>query len=123
MRARFEQVNGRLPKFLRRYTSGLFNAPVSHIVAFLILHEITAVVPLFALTGYFHYTNWLPPYISEWKWAAEGMDKFGRYARRKGWLSAAESEEINKVEKKGEWTSKRERIWNWTEGGTRMVAE
>jgi hypothetical protein len=59
--ARANRVLDRVPKFLRRYTDVLRNAPVSHIVAFLILHEITAIVPLVGLAGYFHYANWLPP--------------------------------------------------------------
>ncbi|KAI5365250.1 Putative MIOREX complex component 11 [Septoria linicola] len=86
--ARVARIESRLPKFLRRYVEPLRNAPISHISAFLILHEITAVVPLFALTAAFHYTNWLPPFISEGKWVSDGIEKFGRYMRKKGWLSS-----------------------------------
>ena len=85
-RARIERINSRLPKFLRGYTAPLVNAPLSHILAFLVLHELTAVVPLFALAGTFHYTKWLPSLLMEGKWVAEGVDKFGRYFRKKGWL-------------------------------------
>jgi hypothetical protein len=59
--ARADKVLNRVPRFLRNYTDGLRNAPVSHVVAFLILHELTAIVPLIGLASYFHYTNWLPP--------------------------------------------------------------
>jgi hypothetical protein len=33
---------------------------VTHVVSFLILHEITAVVPLVGLAGLFHWTGWIP---------------------------------------------------------------
>lgn len=36
----------RVPKFLRPYTTQFIYAPVSHVTAFLILHELTAIVPL-----------------------------------------------------------------------------
>ncbi len=85
--ARLESINSRLPKFLRGYTAPLTNAPLSHVSAFLVLHELTAVIPLFALAGIFHYTQWMPSVIGEWKWAADGAEKFGRYFRKKGWLS------------------------------------
>lgn len=57
---RAERVLNRVPKPFRKYTDGLRNAPVSHIVAFLTLHEITAIVPLVGLASLFHYTQWLP---------------------------------------------------------------
>lgn len=85
--SRLTRIESRLPKFLRRYTTPLRNAPVSHITAFLILHELTAVVPLFGLAAAFHYTNWLPPYISEGKWISDYTEKFGKYLRKKKWIS------------------------------------
>lgn len=36
----------RIPKFLRPYTTQFIYAPVSHVTAFVILHELTAIVPL-----------------------------------------------------------------------------
>lgn len=36
----------RVPRFLRPYTTQFIYAPVSHVTAFLILHELTAIVPL-----------------------------------------------------------------------------
>ena len=91
---RLERINSRLPKFLREYTKPLINAPLSHVSAFLLLHELTAIIPLLTLAGAFHYTQWTPSLIGEWQWAAEGVEKFGGYFRRKGWLQ----KENDKVE-------------------------
>lgn len=33
---------------------------MTHVVSFLILHEITAVVPLVGLAGLFHWMGWIP---------------------------------------------------------------
>lgn len=107
--SRFDRFNARLPRFLQRYTTPLRNAPVSHITAFLILHELTAVIPLFGLAATFHYTQWLPPYISEGKWVSDGVQKFGNYFRRKGWL--------------GEESGGREKWWGRSEGSVRIVVE
>lgn len=125
-----------VPRFLQRYASGLKDAPISHISAFLVVHEITAIVPIIGFAGLFHYTNWLPPYISEWEWVSDGMIKFGNYFRRKGWLGKAEANEI--AESEIEERPRRERWWQgknrptettrqvwWRrgEGGARIVAE
>ncbi|KAF7185329.1 MIOREX complex component 11 [Pseudocercospora fuligena] len=84
--SRIARIESRTPRFLRKYLTPLRNAPISHISAFLILHEITAIAPLLALTAAFHYSNWLPPFISEWKWFSDGVTKFGNYLRKKGWI-------------------------------------
>lgn len=39
-------ILSRIPKFLRPYTTQFIHAPVSHVTAFIILHELTAIVPL-----------------------------------------------------------------------------
>jgi len=96
---------------LQRYTTPLLNAPLTHITAFLLLHELTAVVPIFGLAGLFHYTRWMPPFVGEGKWVADGVEKFGNWFRRKGWFG--------KEEEKG-W---RARWWGRGEGGTRVVVE
>ena len=57
---RIDRVLDRFPKFLHPYTKGLRNAPVTHVVSFLILHEITAVVPLVGLAGGFHWWGAVP---------------------------------------------------------------
>jgi hypothetical protein len=73
-----------VPKFLRRYTTPLLTAPVSHVTAFLILHELTAIAPLLALTAALHYTAYLP--LADSPAAHAAAEKWARYARRKGWL-------------------------------------
>ncbi|KAF2096131.1 hypothetical protein NA57DRAFT_43907, partial [Rhizodiscina lignyota] len=98
-----------VPNFLRPTLQPVLHAPVSHITSFLILHELTAIVPLVSLAAAFHYTNWLPPYITEGAWVKQGMERFGRYFHRKGWL--------------GEEGSKREGTWNFSEKGVKIVLE
>lgn len=109
-RSRIERINIRLPRFLQRYTKPLVTAPLTHISAFLLLHELTAVVPLLGLAGIFHYSRWLPPYISEGQWVSSGVEKFGRYFRRKGWLGET-------------GVSRRDRYWGLSERGVRVVVE
>lgn len=106
--SRISRIESRLPRFLSRIVTPLRAAPLSHISAFLILHEITAVVPIFGLTTYFHYYNWLPPYISEWKWVSEYTVKLGNYLRKRGW--------INEEKRSGRWFGR-------GETGTRIVVE
>ena len=106
--SRVARLESRLPRFLQRIVTPLRNAPISHITAFFILHEITAIVPLVGLAGAFHYFQWLPPYISEWQWAHEGMKRYGDYMRKKGWISDDT--------KKGRW-------WGRSEGGVKIVVE
>ena len=107
-RSRIERLESRLPRFLQRIVTPVRNAPVSHITSFLILHEITAVVPLVGLTAAFHYFNWLPPYISELKWFKDGTEKFGNYLRKKGW--------IKQEKRTGRWFGR-------GESGVRIVVE
>lgn len=44
----------RVPRFLRPYTTQFITAPVSHVTAFVILHEITAIVPLIGVWYLLH---------------------------------------------------------------------
>ncbi|KAL0943464.1 uncharacterized protein CTRU02_201352 [Colletotrichum truncatum] len=84
-----ERILDRVPTRFQRYTSGLRKAPLSHIIAFLILHEITAIVPLLGLFGLFHYTNFLPLEYVTGHWAGyvrDGVGKAERYFSRKGWF-------------------------------------
>ncbi|KAG7288922.1 hypothetical protein NEMBOFW57_005282 [Staphylotrichum longicolle] len=84
--ARADAILARLPAPLRRYASRLRGAPVAHVVAFLVLHELTAVVPLLGLFGLFHYTEHVPV---AWMvghyggYVREGVGRFERYFRRK----------------------------------------
>lgn len=112
---RIARIHSRLPRFLQTYTSALANAPISHVTSFLLLHELTAVVPLFTLAGFFHYSQWMPPFISEGKWVADGMQKFGNWFRRRGWLGEV-GEDGKNMGKRGVW-------WGRSEGGVRIVVE
>ncbi|EER41161.1 conserved hypothetical protein [Histoplasma capsulatum var. duboisii H88] len=85
LRTRLHNFNNRLPRFLRSYTTPLLSAPVTHITSFLILHEITAVVPLIGLTGAFHYCGWIPALRNGA--VDEGVKRFGRWLRTKGWVA------------------------------------
>ncbi|EUC41035.1 hypothetical protein COCMIDRAFT_72243, partial [Bipolaris oryzae ATCC 44560] len=124
--SRIDRFNRRLPKFLHKYTNALGNAPVAHITSFLILHELTAVIPLFGLAGYFHYTHWLPPWIAEGAWIASGVERFGRYFKRKGWIHGEEAleaeREVDDMQKKQK-LRKVDQAWNVGEGGVRLVVE
>ncbi|KAK3373621.1 hypothetical protein B0T24DRAFT_649486 [Lasiosphaeria ovina] len=86
---RAERILSRLPPSLQKYTSRLRGAPVTHVAAFLILHEVTAVVPVLGLFGLFHYTDAVPTgYVMEHYGGAvrEGVGRFERYFTRKGWF-------------------------------------
>ena len=129
--SRIERFNRRLPKFLHRYTNALGNAPLTHMTSFLILHELTAIIPLFGLAGYFHYTHWLPPWIAEGAWVASGVERFGRYFKRKGWIRSEEAAEAkleveahnHDVEDGGQRLRRVDKAWNLSEGGVRLVVE
>lgn len=87
--SRIDRIISKLPRRLQKYTAGLRNAPVSHVVSFLILHELTAVIPLFMLFGIFHYTNYVPVgYMTEHfgSYVEQSVAKFERYFTRKGWV-------------------------------------
>ncbi|WYZ38430.1 hypothetical protein EsH8_III_000344 [Colletotrichum jinshuiense] len=84
-----ERILNRVPTRFQKYTTGLRKAPLSHVVAFLILHEVTAIVPLLGLFGLFHYTNFLPLEYVTGHWAGYVRDGVGmaeRYFSRKGWF-------------------------------------
>ncbi|KJZ74010.1 hypothetical protein HIM_06678 [Hirsutella minnesotensis 3608] len=93
--SRIDRITARLPKRLQKYTSRLRNAPVSHIVSFLILHEITAIVPVVAFFALFHYTtvipvSWVTSHFGEY--IESGVTKFEKYFRRKGWFGFSQDE-------------------------------
>ncbi|KLU91355.1 hypothetical protein MAPG_09876, partial [Magnaporthiopsis poae ATCC 64411] len=66
-----------------------------HAAAFLVLHELTAVAPLLGLFALFHYTDL---HVAPVAWVAarygpyvdEGLGRFERYFRRKGWFGLGE---------------------------------
>ncbi|KAJ4331782.1 hypothetical protein N0V87_008893 [Didymella glomerata] len=117
--SRIDRFNRRLPKFLHRYTSALASAPLSHITSFLILHELTAIIPLFGLAATFHYTHWLPLWFAEGAWVLAGVEQFGKYFKRKGWIR---SEDVAEAEAEVE-LRKRDHVWNLGEGGARVLVE
>ncbi|KAK0752195.1 hypothetical protein B0T18DRAFT_85924 [Schizothecium vesticola] len=86
---------------LQKYTARLRSAPLSHVAAFLILHELTAVVPLVGLFGVFHYTQLAPVgYMLEHYggYVRQGTKRFEGYFRRKGWFGFVQGEEKDKGE-------------------------
>lgn len=94
--SRVASMHARLPPYLQKYTTGLRDAPVSHIVSFLILHEITAIVPLVGLFGLFHYTDYVPlGYLMDHygSYVRDAVKRFERYFKRKGWFGFGQDEE------------------------------
>jgi Hypothetical protein FLILHELTA len=53
-----------------------------------VLHELTAIIPLVGLATIFHYSNWLPSSVVEGEWVKQGVEKWGRYFKRKGWVES-----------------------------------
>lgn len=131
--ARIERIFSRLPKFIQPYASGLKTAPLSHIASFLVLHELTAVLPLVGLSLSFYYTDWLPNLQSEGRWINEGIEKFGNYFARKGWFGFREIDGEEAVENRNprnkmshenlmEASHKIERTWRMgMNGGTLLI--
>ena len=101
IRARLDRWIVRSPRLFKPTLITLRDAPTSYLISFAILHELTAIVPLASLTYAFHYYRWLPPYFAEGKWVTEGVEKYGRYFRRKGWLQDYDQVEIERETKEG----------------------
>lgn len=97
------------------------SAPITHITSFLILHEITALVPLLGLAATFHYTHWLPGWFAEGAWVLQGVERFGKYFRKKGWIREEEAFEAEREVQVD--IRRRDKAWNIGEGGTRVVVE
>lgn len=95
--SRADRILSRLPPSMQKYTSRLRSAPLSHVAAFLVLHEATAVVPLLGLFGLFHYcSDWVPlGYMMEHYggYVREGTARFEQYFTRKGWFGFGAGEE------------------------------
>jgi hypothetical protein len=108
-----------VPKFLHRYTTPLSNAPISHITAFLLLHEITAILPLLTLFATFHYTSLqLPAFFTDSPAVIEGIEKFGRYFKRKGWLGETVEPEARGAEGASDGNE-----WNVGQDGVKVLVE
>ncbi|KAJ1966645.1 hypothetical protein H4R35_006944 [Dimargaris xerosporica] len=67
----------------RRYVDRLRNRPTSHVLAFALLHEITAIVPLVGLYWLLSTTSWQLP-IPE-RYYEEAVTRAERILKRYGW--------------------------------------
>ena len=125
------RLMSRLPPRFRSLALHLRTAPGSHVVAFLALHEITAIVPLFGLFGAIHYAGkewvplawagtWLEPQLDE------GMKRFEKYFQRKGWFGFGKEEKRGGEQddvRDGERQEDALKTLREGEGGYRVVAE
>ena len=68
----------RLPRALRPYAKHFTNSPGSHITAFLLLHEITAIVPFAGIFAFLHFSEYTPPGLPG-EWIQQGVEKWGSY--------------------------------------------
>ncbi len=59
-------------------------------------------MPLVGLTAYFHYTRWLPEFVTESTWALAAMDRARSYLRRKGLVQDHDDAAANGDEAEGE---------------------
>lgn len=89
--SRADRILSRLPRGMQGYAGRLRSAPLPHVVAFLVLHELTAVVPLLGLFGLFHYGGASAApigYMMEHygAYVRDGTARFERYFARKGWF-------------------------------------
>lgn len=107
-----------MPSFLRPYAQRLRAAPLSHVTAFLVLHEATAVAPLLAVFGALHYGGVIPEGWAAWAGAREGAERFARYFARKGWIEEREGESAVRVAQ-GEGVAPEQAL----NGGVRVVVE
>jgi len=79
------RVSRLFPKFMRKYANRVSQAPFSHITSFLILHELSAIVPLFGIWGLFYYLDYSPAGIFP-NWIVEnGIGFIRRMAERNNW--------------------------------------
>ncbi|PHH75016.1 hypothetical protein CDD82_4625 [Ophiocordyceps australis] len=90
-----------MPESMKRYAAKMRQYPGSYITAFLILHEVTAVVPLVSLVLLFHYTTFMPmEYMMDMmqKYMNDSLVSFERYFRRKGYFGFKKEEGANSGE-------------------------
>jgi hypothetical protein len=61
------KIAARIPRWLRPYTADFAHAPFSHLTAFVILHELSAIVPLIGLWYVFHQNHaYIPMDLPSW---------------------------------------------------------
>ncbi|KAK6352546.1 hypothetical protein TWF730_009370 [Orbilia blumenaviensis] len=84
--SRADRILSKLPRYLHPYTHPLLTHPKTHLTSFLILHELTAIIPLFALFSLFQLTSWNPSSLLPSKWFTDeegGYMRFKRYLEKK----------------------------------------
>ncbi|KAI1468573.1 uncharacterized protein F4812DRAFT_373613 [Daldinia caldariorum] len=94
-----------IPRPLRPYLAQLRSAPLSHVAAFLVLHEVTAAVPLLGLAYAFHRADWVPTtwVLGPWAaWAEEGLGRYMRWFRKRGWFGLGDEGEEEDAGREGE---------------------
>lgn len=74
----------RLPKFLHPYTLRFLNAPVSHVTSFIVLHELTAIAPLFGLWALFSHFDYVPGFVPDLM-IEKGTEFIKVMGERNGW--------------------------------------
>ncbi|KAM0666639.1 hypothetical protein ACQRIU_004494 [Beauveria bassiana] len=127
--SKIDRITSKLPRRLQKYTQGLRNAPLSHVVSFLILHELTAIVPLIALFALFHYTAYVPlTYVTDHfgGYVEAGVSRFERYFRRKGWFGfekGATSEDGKSVQETAGQTQDAVSKWQTGDPKYRILVE
>lgn len=83
--ARSSRASKLFPRFLRTYAERVTKAPFSHITSFLILHELSAIVPLFGVWGLFYYFDYYPlGLFPDWV-IQKGSGFIRRMAERNDW--------------------------------------
>ncbi|KND93645.1 hypothetical protein TOPH_01377 [Tolypocladium ophioglossoides CBS 100239] len=121
--SRIDRIISKLPRRLQKYTNDLRNAPVSHVVSFLMLHELTAIVPLFALFAVFHYTTYVPiSYMTEHfgEYVRSGVAIFEKFFRRKRWFGFGQEEPSTSPELGTEGRSQTDEIMDrWRSGDSK----
>ena len=121
---------------MQKYTRRLKDAPVSHVVAFLILHELTAIVPLIGLFGLFHWvggggggggSKFVPlDYMLNHFGGrvVDGVRRFEKYFRRKGWFGfGGEGDKDGEKADEATTTDAVMRRWASAESKYRIVVE
>jgi hypothetical protein len=84
-----------LPKRFHKHLAQFRSSPFSHITAFLVLHEITAIAPIIGLTTAFYYFDVVPTEYVFGPWAGYASEAVGtwlKYARKKGWFGLGKAD-------------------------------
>jgi hypothetical protein len=66
LNSKADAIISKLPKSFQKYGKRLVNAPFSHLTSFIILHEFTAIAPLFGLWYIFHHYGFIPADVPSW---------------------------------------------------------